>query len=92
MCVCAWACKRLLTDETQWIPAGWRQRGLSPKGRGVTVRHDAEQGPQNKFNMENHGSCVQSAPNSLIKQIQLQLESYIAMIISMNPSLKFSAM
>ena len=42
-------CKRMLTDETQRIPAGWTQRGLSLR-----------EGPQNKFDLKNHGSCVQS--------------------------------
>ena len=35
----------------------------------------AEQGGQNKVDLKNHGSCVQSAPNSLEKQTQLQLAS-----------------
>ena len=39
------------------------QRGMPNVGAQDPVRHD------------NHGGCIQSAPNSLLKQIQLQLAS-----------------
>ena len=57
-----------------------RAAGFEPEGgRGVSrfdMIHHAEQGDQkNKFDMKNRGSCVQSAPNSWLKQIQLQLAS-----------------
>jgi hypothetical protein len=29
-------------------------------------------GGQNQFDVKNHGGCVQSAPNTLLKQIQLR--------------------
>ena len=38
--------------------------------------------------MKVHGSCIQSAPNSLIKQIQLQLASFRARPLGTHPKLK----
>ena len=42
----------------------------------------------NQFDMKDHGSCIQSAPNSLIKQIQLQLASFRARPLGTHPKLK----
>ena len=42
---CVGACKRVLSDETQRIPAGWTQRGLSPRGGSqFDMINHAEQG------------------------------------------------
>ena len=62
------------TDETQrdghnrvWARGGGSQSDM--------INHVQQGGGQNQFDMKDHGSCIQSAPNSLLKQIQLQLAS-----------------
>ena len=54
--------------------------GFEPAG-GVQVRDEKSfptRGARNQFGMKNHASCIQSPGNTLLKQIQLQLASYLS--------------
>ena len=56
---------------------GMDTTGFEPEGGSQSdmINHLQQGGGQNQFDMKDHGSCIQSAPNSLLKQIQLQLAS-----------------
>ena len=65
------------------VRGAWSRRdgrsGVWARGEGGGVSSTwlikPNRGGQNKFDVKNHDSCFQSAPNSLLKQIQLQLAS-----------------
>ena len=68
----ACACEHVVTKEIQRDG----RSGVGAREGGATVRHDWSC-PQSQFDIKDHGSCIQSAPNSLLKQIQLQIASIL---------------
>ena len=75
MCVCMCVCVDMRTrgHTWNWNPAGWTQRGLSPKGGGSQfdmINHVQQEGPKTSSTWK-----IMEAANSLLKQIRLQLAS-----------------
>ena len=72
MCVCV---RGHANPWSQMKPSGMDAAGLKRRAKGG---HSSawlimsKGGGQNQFDMRDHGGCIQSAPNSLLKQIQLQ--------------------
>ena len=64
MCVCV---RGHANPWSQMKPSG-----MDAGGHSSTWLIMSNRGAQNQFDMRDHGGCIQSAPNSLLKQIQLQ--------------------
>ena len=74
--VCEQARERLVANETQWVWARVGGRG----GKHSKWFIHVQQGGAKSVRHENHWGCILSAPNSLLKQIQLQVASKLAFV------------